>query len=809
MSAIQGPRGRLAAFLYISILSLSLILILAPAPTAVAAPDQDVPILDYTVDASGRARLRIEASAEHYYILHFREELDAGGDWPVSMALGQAGSMTLGEPLAAYPLAHYRVSQHPLSDPGDIDADGIDDLEEFEALGRLAPFNPAEEIQHRDGAVGIADHEAFQALSYQGREVLIDTHLEDLEFVKFYLLDMDTDQPRVYYMNTETHRSHRSFARAIGIEQGGGGRGRGDGPGTMRGEIVFHPSVVAPNGLPGIYRFEFEPNDDYPFAEVQRAYEIIARSMPFLRNNFAYYPMPNAALPRYEREKDLYDDSRVFVLLEEDIYAEVDYLPLNLAEGYGMLVRREPGERPGSREVVIFEALPNELSRVAGIITTVPQTPLSHVNLRAIQDGVPNAYIADALEDARITDLIGKPVYYRVAARDFQIREATLAEVDAHHAARRPSQPQLPARDLSETEIRDLDEIGFADWERFGVKAANLAALLELDFPEGTVPDGFAIPFHYYDAFMQHNGFYEDVEALLADPDFLADFEIQEEALEDLRDDIEDGQMPEWMMEDLAELQEAFPPGTSIRCRSSTNNEDLPGFSGAGLYDSYTHHEDEGHLSKSIKQVYASLWNFRAFDERHFYRIDQLQTAMGVLVHPNYEDEQANGVGVSGDPIYQTDENYYLNTQVGENLVTNPEALSIPEEILLGKAPGSGFTLVRPSNQVPAGQRIMTDDYLSQMRGLLGTIHEAFAGHYDVQPGQDFAMEIEYKITEQGQLEIKQARPWVFDGAGLPVPSPTPGEPEPSPTPQPSASPEPTRDSGDEHILFLPLLERG
>ena len=27
----------------------------------------------------------------------------------------------------------------------------------------------------------------------------------------------------------------------------------------------------------------------------------------------------------------------------------------------------------------------------------------------------------------------------------------------------------------------------------------------------------------------------------------------------------------------------AFPVGTAVRCRSSTNNEDLPGFSGAGL----------------------------------------------------------------------------------------------------------------------------------------------------------------------------------------------------------------------------------
>ncbi len=63
--------------------------------------------------------------------------------------------------------------------------------------------------------------------------------------------------------------------------------------------------------------------------------------------------------------------------------------------------------------------------------------------------------------------------------------------------------------------------------------------------------------------------------------------------------------MPNWMTNSLTNVQKSFADGTSIRCRSSTNNEYLPGFSGGELYDSYTRHEDEGHLAKSIKQVYA------------------------------------------------------------------------------------------------------------------------------------------------------------------------------------------------------------
>ena len=76
--------------------------------------------------------------------------------------------------------------------------------------------------------------------------------------------------------------------------------------------------------------------------------------------------------------------------------------------GFGLLQGHGLEERPNPRDIVIYEALPNEMPRVAGIITTVPQTPLSHVNLRAIQDRVPNAYIEGALQDPIIAGLVGR-----------------------------------------------------------------------------------------------------------------------------------------------------------------------------------------------------------------------------------------------------------------------------------------------------------------------------------------------------------------------------------------------------------------
>ena len=47
------------------------------------------------------------------------------------------------------------------------------------------------------------------------------------------------------------------------------------------------------------------------------------------------------------------------------------------------------------------------------------------------------------------------------------------------------------------------------------------------------------------------------------------------------------------------------------------------------------------------------------------------------------------------------------------------------------------------------------------MRDYLSVIHDEFAILYDVEGIEGFGMDIEYKVTADDQLVIKQARPWV------------------------------------------------
>ena len=702
-----------------------------PTPVAVTA----VPIV-------------VASNTDEYFVLYVNHtESGTLVETPVAVIRGEASTTTLAENVPALPPDRYRVEKYLIADPADIDGDCIDDLTELDDLGTMSPVNPAPAIDLVNGAAAVPDQPTFEALAYGG------------QYVKFVLLGLDTESPTLFFINSKTHLRHPIvlFLDAIGHLEA-------DLPWAVPGEIVYDPALLAPDGSTGVYYWWLNRYDNrYSTDLLERIHTLLAAGMPLLDDNLALH-IPNYRLASYQSELPLLRQSRIPLMFDEDIHPGSSFLSMNPAVGYGQLRVIEQGERPNPRDIAIYEALPNELPRVAGIITTVPQTPLSHVNLRAVQDAVPNAFIQDALNNDTIDDLLDSYVRYEVTESGWSLRAASPTEIDAHYAALRPATTQVPQRDLSVTAITPLSSIGFEDWDAFGVKAANVAVLGTLGFPPGTVPEGFAVPFYFYDAFMTHNGFYDDIEEMLADEEFQTDFDVQEDMLKDLRKAIKKGQTPAWILDALTAMHATYPVGQSLRYRSSTNNEDLPGFSGAGLYDSKTQDPDEtteDGIDKSLKGVYASLWNFRAFAEREFHRIDHLAAAMGVLVHPNYTDELANGVAVSFDPIRGYDGFYYLNTQLGEDLVTNPDAYSEPEEILLHPS-GNQIEILATSNQVEPGELLLTNAQLRQLGGHLEVIHDHFKALYDPAPGEPFAMEIEFKITSSNILAIKQARPWVF-----------------------------------------------
>ena len=616
------------------------------------------------------------------------------------------------------------------------------------------------------GARRVPDRTTFETLA-RSDDVPGQLGAEEL---KFLVIGVDTPEPALYFLNTKTFPYHYDFASgalAIGLSNGQFNSVTyfRDDRANLAGTIIANDRFEPAPGEQGLYALEFWPTDPVRARHVALAYRLVSAAMPFAAGRIAYHPAGDTQEALFAQDEPALRDAGVRTILTSELHANVTYVALNLGEGYGVLSAIDPAASrpPTVRDVALFQTLPNDLGHVAGVISATPQTPLSHINLKAKQNDTPNAYVRGGATDPRIAPLHGQVVRYSVTPDDFELEAATPEQVEAWLARIRPSQPQTPPRDLRLITIEDLDALGHGDVQRVGAKAANVAELRRM-LPAGAVPDGYAIPFALYDAFMTAHGFYDRARAIIDDPALATDAAKRDEALAKLRKQIKKADPPPQIAQAIAELQARFPAGQAIRCRSSTNNEDLQGFNGAGLYDSYTHRPDEGDLAKTVRQVWASLWNLRAFDEREFHRIDHLAAAMGVLVHPNFDDEAANGVAVTKNPFDPDWEGFYVNVQVGESLVTNPDPNATPDEFLVAAIGPSGeyeTQYIRRSTLTTGGERVMTAEQIAALTRAMETIQARFKAIYGAAADPAFAMDIEFKVDVGGRLVVKQARPWV------------------------------------------------
>jgi len=723
---------------------------------------EDFRVTQIAPDASGRLVAHYEAESGFTYTL-LRGSTPDAIDFPVAIGSGAL----LRDNVQFRERAFFKVLRNPWSPGADTDGDGLSDWSEVQDPRQNA-LNPATLVAALDGAILLPTRELFDSVSHRDNF----PGAPDVREVKFLITGANTAKPAIHFLNANRHRYHFYFARdALGYTQSlGTFNDETYFTNTTRkqiaGSLVVHESWAPPaGGPPGVVTMEFWPSDPVSYPFVQMAYDLVSRSMTWLDIRLAYHAASETQRTLYRTERTQYEAAqmdKLDVISTEELFGQKTYTLLNPGVGFGRLITFDGSAPLSARDVVIFRTLPNEITRTAGIITEVPQTPLSHINLKAKQNNTPNAYIKGAITDPRLTQLMGQYVRFETLPDGFTVRQATQEEVETHLDSLRPADPQFPVRDLTKTAIQPLSSLGFTSAAGYGAKTANVAEMRKF-LPSTMVPDGHGIPFHYYDEFMKYNGFYETAKAMMSEPEFRTDAAYRSLALKNFRTSLRYAAVPFWMVDQLTTLQGRFPAGTNIRCRSSTNNEDLEGFSGAGLYDSYTHRPDEGHLSVTVKRVWASMWNERAWDEREFYRVNHLLAAMGVLCHPNQDDELANGVAVSRNIIDPAWTGYYVNAQLGESLVTNPDPNAIPEEFLIARLLGNTtYTIqhVTYSNLVPEGQTVITTAQAEQLATRLASIHNRFQPLYRGVSGV-FAMEIEWKITSTGELQIKQARPWV------------------------------------------------
>ncbi len=718
-----------------------------------------------SVDESpgGVLQLTLDLPESRYAVVQRSQSLN--GPWkPVAIVRGALAPIEVRDNAPFRRSGFMRTVLHDVTSPIDTDGDGIDDIAELASPGIRNPLNPAPVITKRNGATQLPDRASYEELSHRDNF----PGAQNIREVKFVIFGVHTDSPELYFVNSKTHTYHSSFAIGVG-RYNNNSSFSGDTYFTntnrknLAGSIVAHDNYLDPKGRQGIYTFEFWPTDPVAFRFVEKAHILITSGMPFLDGNIAYHPASETQRAVLRSEESQYAQTNIRTIFAEELFGNLTYSALNPGESYGRLRLFTGTETLSVRDIVILQTIPNDITHVAGIITETPQTPLSHINLKAKQNDTPNAFVRGASTHPDITPLLGQNVRFEVTSDGFVMEATSQAEVENYLELKRPNSTQSPIPDLSRKTIEPLSEIGFEDGTAFGSKASNLGELQR--FLPTITPEGFAVPFYFYDEFMKFNGFYAASEAMMADSEFQADPATREAALKAFRKSITKyGVLPYWMSTALSDIQETFPASLSIRFRSSTNNEDLEGFNGAGLYESYSHHPNEGHFAKSAKQVWAGLWTYRAFEEREFWRVDHASAAMGILIHPNYSAEEANGVGVTKNPYLPGAgwDGHYMNVQVGENLITNPEPGSLPDEFTIANLTfDNAFEIqyIRHSNLIPEGETVMSREQALQLRGYMATLHNRFRSLY--RGNSTFAMEIEFKITAAGGIVIKQARPWV------------------------------------------------
>ncbi len=747
--------------------SLALTLLLLAVGAMWAVPPE--PVLPPLEDAEpSKFPVHYPTDDGHYYVLYRGATLE-GMDRPVRMALadGEVGMMRDTVPMKRE--AYYRVEAIPLDKARDSDGDGLTDVEELRFYDRQHPLNPAI-VEAHHGAAVVRHREDFESMARRDSV----PGANGIREMKFLMTDVDTDKPKLFLINTKRHPYHVYFYWY--------GLGRTDVDGrvfnsqtyftntnrkNLAGSVLAHDSYEGADGRTGLYTMEFWPTDPVTFHFVETAYEMLSACLPFIDGQLAYHPAGETQRTVFAEEREAFDRSMIRTISTEELFGSKTYEALNPGVTFGRLIVADgTASSLTARDIVIFRHLPNDLTHVAGIITEVPQTPLSHVNLKARQNNTPNVYLKDASTLPEIQDMIGKYVLFEATADRYLLREATAEQVDQYLESIRPRESQTPLRNLTETAIKPLGEIGFEERDVYGAKAVNLSELRRI-LPDSMTPAGEVIPFAYYDQFMRVNGLYDVLARMLAIDGFYQDPDLREAELAKLRDRIKDAPVPSELSEAITALYQRHPAPEGLRCRSSTNNEDLPDFNGAGLYDSRTHYLHEGLLEETVKQVWASTWNYRAFEEREFYRINHFHTAMAVIVHPSYQEERSNGVAVTKNIIDPNWIGYYVNVQVGEDLVTNPTEDAIPEEFLVSLLladPEIGnyeyeVQYVRKSNRRVNDEPILAADQVFELAGRMQLIQKHFRRLY--RGNADFGMEIEFKIDQNEQLVIKQARPWI------------------------------------------------
>ena len=567
------------------------------------------------------------------------------------------------------------------------------------------------------------------------------------------------DENKIYYVNTRRYPFHKDFVNGtyLSLE-----RGRALFENNyLKANRRFIMGTVAYQTPVKRWTFEFWEGDLIPADQIKLASDVLNRTFftpVAFKPNSIRQDEASASIPELRR------------VLQSEISKEQEYQALNVAKGLGrihIIQKLDDHVEIGSNEIIVLNEVPIQLPPVAGIITTQPSTPLSHINLLAKGHGIPNAYIKNAQELFREYDT--RWVTFETRRDNYSIK---LADNDQLRAYQKRMAERLdlmkPHYDLSEKRLLSLGQQRKSMSIAYGGKSANLGEVMNAHLPGIEVPSGFTIPFAYYDAFLKDNKFDDALYEMLQDQRFVHDPAYRRQRLTEMRERLQHGTVNAQLRTQVLRHVEKSFPGQGLFVRSSSNSEDLPNFSGAGLYTTVPNARGPEQIIEGIKKVWASLWNFEAYEARERAGVDHMKIFMAVLIQQGVNSE-SSGVMITTDPFDKENKGaIYISAKrgLGTKVVEGPK---VAEQVIYSPRANATRVLTRSAEdslltfdehgglkEIPiAGERtVLTDNVIQRLVQAALEIKRVFGNR---------EQDIEWAYMK-GQLYIVQSRPFIAGG---------------------------------------------
>lgn len=562
------------------------------------------------------------------------------------------------------------------------------------------------------------------------------------------------DKNKIYYVNSQKFRFHKDFLLATYLIPRGGDVFK---PIYLDEDRRFIVGTVAWQKPVEKFTWELWEGDLASGEIIKLAHDVINKTF-FQTVSFK----PNSL-----RQEDASVSLSIPRVLQSDIAKEQEYLPLNTGKAIGrihIIEKLDDTVEIGDNEILILKELPLSLPPVRGIIVAKPSTPLSHINILAHGWGIPNVYIKNA--DIFFKELDNRWIELDASLTDFKYKLAGIPELNKPEA-KSPDIQTAPVN-LNVKKIASLREMRQKDSIVYGSKSANLGEMLNSRLVGVVVPNGFTVPFYWYDKFMKENGFDKDIEQFLDDNDFVHNPRIRRERLDQFRKKIQQGKFDETLKREIVRKWKTELGGQPVFVRSSSNSEDLPNFSGAGLYSSKANLIDEKQIIDGVKYVWASLWNFDAYEARVRNYVDQQSVYMSALIQTGVNMDRG-GVMITKDPFDPDNKNaVYISAVCGHNSKI-PNNEGIPEQILFNPKSNSVvvMTLSQQQNALTFDERgdlKETPDVCSKQNRILSNLQARNLAKTALSIRRIFGnkkeQDIEWGIMK-GKLYVVQARPYI------------------------------------------------